>query len=318
MSINLAVLHIIFGIIIQLYINQDTFMNIFLKSYILHRYFSLLGLLLVFSLHAQINKDELDKLDVEALLVKDLTTDEMIYSKEALKEVKPASLTKIMTAILAIEQGDLKRPVVITSEMISVEPTKAGYKEGEIILLEDLIRAAMIKSDNDAAMAVAIAVGGNLDNFVEMMNLKAKQIGMGNTVFTNPCGFDIGDHHSTPTDLLNLAEYAIKNSLFNEITRQNQHVYYSLNMNRKFVANTHNRLLGRYEYAVGVKTGYTSKAGPCFIARAKKERNDCLIIMLNSKANRWAVARQIFEQVFIESDTGLLESASTHELVPGV
>jgi len=263
----------------------------------MYRYLSLL-FFLALSLYAQIDKVELDKLNVEALLVKELTTGEMIYSKEALKEVKPASLTKIMTAILAIEHQDLSLPVTITKEMTQVEPTKAGYKEGEIILLGDLINAAMIKSDNDAAMAVAIAIGGNVSNFVEMMNQKAEQIGMNSTHFTNPCGFDIGEHHSTPIDLLKLAEYAIQNPLFNEITRQNQHIYYSLNTNRKFVAKTHNYLLNRYEYAVGVKTGYTSKAGPCLIARAKKGGNDCLIIMLNSKVNRWTVAQQIFEQVF--------------------
>jgi D-alanyl-D-alanine carboxypeptidase (penicillin-binding protein 5/6) len=260
------------------------------------------------SLYGQIDKDELDKLNVEALLVKELSTGEIIYSKEALKEVKPASLTKIMTAILAIEYGEMNSSVVITQEMISVEPTKAGYKEGEIIRLEDLVKAAMIKSDNDAAMAIAVAVGGTVNNFVVMMNVKAKQLGMNNTVFTNPCGFDIGDHHSTPIDLLNLAEYTIKNPIFNDITRQNQHVYYSLNTNRKFVANTHNRLLNRYEYAVGVKTGYTAKAGPCLIARAKKDGNDCLIVMLNSKVNRWLIAQQIFEQVFVQPINKLPEA----------
>ncbi|MFZ2891463.1 D-alanyl-D-alanine carboxypeptidase family protein [Sulfuricurvum sp.] len=265
----------------------------------IYRYLALLYFLFTFSLYAQIDKDELDKLNVEALLIKELTTGEVIYSKEALKEVKPASLTKIMTAILALEQGNLNRPITITTEMTTVEPTKAGYKEGEIISLEDLIKATMIKSDNDAAMAVAIAIGGDLNTFVEMMNIKAKQIGMNNTTFTNPCGFDIGEHHSTPMDLLHLAEYAIQNPLFNDITRQNQHTYYSLNTNRKFVAKTHNYLLNRYEYAVGVKTGYTSKAGPCLIARAKKEGNDCLIVMLNAKENRWIIAQQIFEQVFL-------------------
>jgi len=274
----------------------------------MYRYFSLISFFLILTLHAQIDKDELSKLNVEALLVKDLTTREIIYSKEALKEVEPASLTKIMTAILAIEQGNLNRPVLITSEMIGVEPTVAGYKEGEMIILEDLVKAAMIKSDNDAAMAIAFAVGGNVHNFVEMMNLKAKKIGMRNTVFTNPCGYDIGNHHSTPKDLLKLAEYAIKIPVFNEITRQNQHIYYGFNTNRKFVAKTHNHLLNRYEYAVGVKTGYTSKAGPCLIARAKKDGNDCLIVMLNSKANRWALAQQIFERIFVQPVNRFLES----------
>jgi D-alanyl-D-alanine carboxypeptidase (penicillin-binding protein 5/6) len=148
-------------------------------------------------------------------------------------------------------------------------------------------------------MAIAIAVGGSVEYFKEMMNAKAASIGMVNTVFTNPCGFDIGNHHSTPQDLLTLAEYAIKNPVFNDITRLNQHTYYSLDSGRKFVAHTHNQLLNQYEYAVGVKTGYTSKAGACLIARAKKDDRDCLIIMLNSKENRWKTAKEIFEQVFV-------------------
>ncbi|DAB38869.1 MAG: peptidase S11 [Sulfuricurvum sp. GWF2_44_89] len=275
---------------------------------LMYRYLFLLTFCLFSSLYADIDTEELSKLNVEALVVKDLTTREVIYSKEALKRVAPASLTKIMTVMLAIEQGGLNRPVLITSEMIRVEPTVAGYKEGEIILLEDLIKAAMIKSDNDAAMAIAYAVGGNVKNFAWMMNEKAKKIGMRNTHFTNPCGYDIGSHYSTPKDLLKLAEYAIKNPVFNDITRQNQFVYYGLNTNRKYVAKTHNKLLSRYEYAVGVKTGYTSKAGPCLIARAKKDGNDCLIVMLNSKVNRWVIAQQIFEQVFVQRFNTVLET----------
>ena len=251
------------------------------------------------SLYAQIDSEKLEKLNVEALLVKDISSNRLIYEKEANKKIYPASLTKIMTSILAIEQGQLSRPVVITEEMLQVEPTKAGYKEGEIYFLDDLVKAALIHSDNDAAMAVAIAVGGTLENFIRMMNDKAVAIGMTNTLFTNPCGFDIGDHHSTPNDLLVLAEYSIKNSVFNAMTRLNQHSYYSLNTFRQMAVKTHNKLLDEYEYAVGVKTGYTSKAGPCLIARAQKEGKDCLIVMLNSKENRWKIAKEIFEQVFI-------------------
>ena len=251
------------------------------------------------SLYAQIDSEKLEKLNVEALLVKDISSNRLIYEKEANKKIYPASLTKIMTSMLAIEQGQLSRPVVITEEMLQVEPTKAGYKEGEIYFLDDLVKAALIHSDNDAAMAVAIAVGGTLENFIRMMNDKAVAIGMTNTLFTNPCGFDIGDHHSTPNDLLVLAEYSIKNPVFNAMTRLNQHSYYSLNTFRQMAVKTHNKLLDEYEYAVGVKTGYTSKAGPCLIARAQKEGKDCLIVMLNSKENRWKIAKEIFEQVFI-------------------
>lgn len=259
------------------------------------------ALLLSFSVNASaaLNKEELNKLNVGALLVKDMTTNKIIYSKDSLKEVKPASLTKVMTVLLAIESGNLSRPVTITHEMTNVEPTIAGYKPGDVIRLNDLIIAAMVKSDNDAAKAVAIAVGGTEKRFVEMMNSKAKMIGMKNTNFTNPCGYDIKRHYSTPKDLLTMTEYAIKNKYFNEISKKNQHTYFSVNSHKRFSAYTHNRLLNSYQYAVGVKTGYTSKAGPCLIARAKKDGKDCIIVMMNSKEDRWKTAKQIFEQVFL-------------------
>jgi serine-type D-Ala-D-Ala carboxypeptidase (penicillin-binding protein 5/6) len=249
------------------------------------------------SLFAQINKQELNNMKVEALLVKDMTSKQMLYSKEPSKELHPASLTKVMTALLAIEHGNLNQQVTITKEMTKVEPTIAGYRRGDVIALEDLIKAAMIKSDNDAAKAIAISVGGSEEHFIEMMNAKAKKIGMKHTHFMNPCGYDDKNHYSTPEDLLKLTEYAIKNKKFNEISRLNEYTYYSLDKHRKFVAYTHNRLLNRYQYAVGVKTGYTAKAGPCLIARAKKDGHDCVIVMMNAKGDRWKAAKNIFEQV---------------------
>jgi len=249
------------------------------------------------SLFAEIDKNELSKLEIEAMIVKDLSSKQTLYSKEPFKEVQPASLTKVMTAILAIEHGNLKEKVTITREMTKVEPTIAGYRRGDVILLEDMVKAAMIKSDNDAAKAIAITVGGTEEHFVEMMNAKAKSIGMAHTHFTNPCGYDNKQHYSTPKDLLKMTEYAIKNRKFNEISKMNEHRYRALNKNREFYAYTHNRLLNRYEYAVGVKTGYTAKAGPCLIARAKKDGKDCVIVMINAKGDRWKTAKNIFEQV---------------------
>jgi len=167
----------------------------------------------------------------------------------------------------------MNHAITITKEMTKVEPTIAGYKRGDVVLMSDLVKAAMIKSDNDAAKAIAITVGGDEEHFIAMMNIKARQIGMNRTHFTNPCGYDGADHYSTPTDLLKMTEYAIKNSTFNTISKLNSHAYYVLNKDKLklFKAYTHNRLLNRYQYAVGVKTGFTNKAGACLIARAKKE-----------------------------------------------
>jgi serine-type D-Ala-D-Ala carboxypeptidase (penicillin-binding protein 5/6) len=250
------------------------------------------------SLFGAIDKQELNKLNIDAMMIKDLNSKHVLYAKEPLKELKPASLTKVMTALLAINSGKMNHLVPITREMTHVEPTIAGYKRGDMILLGDLVKAAMIQSDNDAATAIAIAVGGNQETFVAMMNAKAKQIGMLHTHFTNPCGYDDKEHYSTTNDLLKLSEYAIKNPTFNTISNLNNYTYYSQsNPHRKFVAYTHNRLLHKYEYAVGIKTGYTSKAGACLIARAKKDGHDCVIVMMNAKVDRWKTAKHIFEQV---------------------
>lgn len=249
-------------------------------------------------MYGQIDSEGLDRLRIDSLVIKELNSQSILYSKEGEKTLKPASLTKVMTALVAIEQGDLDKPVMITPEMIAVEPTKAGYRVGEVIVLRDLVKAAMIESDNDAAMAVAIGVGGDMRRFIDMMNLKALRMGMENTQFKNPSGLDHPEHYSTASDLLKLAEYAIKNPVFDEISNLNEHAYVSVGAApRTFVAKTHNRLLGKYAYAVGIKTGYTSKAGPCFIARAKKDGIDCVIVMMNSKENRWKTAELIFEQV---------------------
>lgn len=258
-----------------------------------------LWLAMSISLMAGIDKHELDSLRIDALIVKDLKARHVLYSKDAGKRVSPASLTKVMTALLAIQSGKMNEAVTITREMTKVEPTIAGYKRGDIVLMSDLVKAAMIKSDNDAAKAIAISVGGDEEHFIAMMNAKAKQIGMRNTHFSNPCGYDGKDHYSSPNDLLKMTEYAIKNPTFNTISKLNSHSYYALNKDKLklFTAYTHNRLLNRYEYAVGVKTGFTNKAGACLIARAKKDGKDCLIVMMNAKEDRWKTAKNIFEQV---------------------
>jgi len=260
-----------------------------------------IGICLAFSIttFANIDKQELDELKVGALLIKDLNTKHILYAKDAQKQVSPASLTKVMTAVLAIQSGKMNQAVTITREMTRVKPTIAGYRRGDVVLMSDLVKAAMIKSDNDAAKAIAIGVGGDEKHFVALMNDKARQIGMRNTHFSNPCGYDAKDHYSSPADLLKMTEYAIKNPTFNEISKLNSHTYYALNKGKlkQFTAYTHNRLLNRYQYAVGVKTGFTNKAGPCLIARAKKDGKDCLIVMMNSKVDRWKTAKLIFEQV---------------------
>lgn len=235
--------------------------------------------------------------DLDSLIVKDLTKKKLLYSKDENQILRPASLTKIMTSILAIESGKMNSVVKITPEMKKVEPTVSNFKVGETFYLKDLVHAAMIKSSNDAANAIAIYLGnGNKQKFVAMMNAKAKKIGMKKTNFTNPCGFDIGDHRSTAKDLLTLTEYAIKSSTFNAIVKLDKYAFKAINTNRKYVVRSSNKLLKNQPYIVGVKTGYTNKAGACYIARAKKGNKDIVMVMLNA-TNRWVNAKEALDSV---------------------
>ena len=225
--------------------------------------------------------------DLDSIIVKDLNKKQLIFTKDANQQVRPASLTKIMTAIIAIESGKMNNIVTITSEMKKVEPTILNFKVGEKFYLSDLVKAALIKSANDAATAIAIYLGnGDKQKFVNMMNAKAKKLGMTKTTFQNPCGFDAKNHKSTASDLLKLTEYAIKNSTFNEIVRKNSYSFKAINTKRTYTVYTSNKLQPKEKYMIGVKTGYTNQAGPCLIARAKEGKKDILLVMLNSH-NRW-------------------------------
>ena len=235
--------------------------------------------------------------DFDSIIVKDLNNKKLIFSKDENQILRPASLTKIMTAMLAIESGKMNSIVTITPEMKKVEPTVANFKVGEKFYLKDLVHAAMIKSANDAANSIAIYLGnGSKQNFVAMMNLKAKKLGMLNTNFTNPCGFDIGNHLTTANDLLALTEYAIKNPLFNSIVKLNKYSFRAINTKKTYVVYTSNKLLRTEPYIVGVKTGYTGKAGACLIARAKKGNKDVLMVMLNAY-NRWPNAKKALDSI---------------------
>lgn len=229
------------------------------------------------------------------MIIKDLNTKQTLLSFNETKKVSPASLTKILTAIVAIETKRMDEKFTITKEMINVEPTKINLKVGDTIFVKDLVHAILISSSNDAAKSLSIYLGnGKEQNFIDKMNEKTKKIGMKNSHFTNASGFDIGNHHSTSEDLMKLAEYAVKNKLFNEIVKKKEYTFYSTNTNTKYVSKTHNKLLNSEEHAIGIKTGYTKKAGPCLIARIKKDKKDILIIVLNAKINRFDAAKNIF------------------------
>ena len=235
--------------------------------------------------------------DLDSIIVKDLNNKRLIFSKDEDQQLRPASLTKIMTTILAIESGKMNSIVTITPEMKRVEPTIANFQVGEKFYLRDLVHAALIKSANDAANSIAIYLGkGNKQLFVNMMNIKARKLGMLHTNFTNPCGFDLGNHITTARDLLTLTEYSIRNPEFNSIVKLNKYSFKAINTNNSYVVFSSNKLLKDDPYIIGVKTGFTNKAGACLIARAKKGNQDIIMVMLNAH-NRWPNAKMAFESI---------------------
>lgn len=241
---------------------------------------------------------------VSSYIVKESGRTTPLVAKDIEMAVSPASLTKILTCIMAIESGRLEDDVVITKEATMVEPSKAGFNQGDRIKLIDLVKAALVNSSNDAAFAIAIHLSGNVDSFVAAMNYRAQRIGMRNSRFTNPAGFDNGiyaGNTSTANDLLRLTEYAIRNPLFNQVARLEEAVFMEQTTRKLYCLKTHNKLLDKYPYAVGIKTGYTSRAGRCLIARAVKDNRDILLVMLNAKTDRWSVASDIFDTAFSAS-----------------
>ena len=261
--------------------------------------------MLPLSLHAHIKEDSLySPAPVNSYIVKEIGSSTFLMAKDIDRPVSPASLTKILTCTMAIESGRLDRDVLITKESTMVEPSIAGFKPGEKIKLIDLVKAAMVNSSNDAAFAIAVYLSGNVDSFVAAMNSKAKMIGMKNSRFTNPAGFDKGMYSgntSTAGDLLRLTEYAVKNPVFNEIARLDKAVFIEETTHKVYCLKTHNKLLDKYPYAVGIKTGYTTKAGGCLIARAIKNNKDLLLVMLNAKTDRWSTAANMFDTAFSAS-----------------
>jgi len=267
------------------------------------------SLLIMFSLLSGGSRAEAARpVVMDSYIIKDLGYSQVFMVKDAARLIRPASLTKILTCVLAIESGKLDQLVIIPREATLVEPTKAGFRAGDRIRLIDLVKASMVSSSNDAAFAIAIHLSGSVEKFVAAMNYRARAIGMTHSSFTNPAGFDAGIYSgnlSTAQDLLVLTEYAIMLPHFNDIAVLESIVVPEHRTGKSFLLRTHNKLLARYPYAVGIKTGFTRRAGKCLIARAQKDGRDMLLVMLNARGDRWTIAEEMFEKAFSISGSAL-------------
>ena len=254
----------------------------------------------------------------EGVLLRDLKSGRILFAHHADQPMAPASLTKIMSAIVILEEGNLEDQVTVSRRAAAAHRIKLHLKAGQLVPLRGLLQAMLIRSANDACLAAVEHVAGDEESFVARMNAKAATLGLPRTHFQNACGFDMPDHYSTAEDLAALTSYAMGNETFAAIVREPAAVIRTADQRKRFIARTTNRLLGTMEGVVGVKTGYTREAGRCLIAVVTREDKELLLVLLNAR-QRWWRAQELIElglQSFEES-TGATSEETTEPTAPG-
>nr|WP_253286705.1 D-alanyl-D-alanine carboxypeptidase family protein [Virgibacillus sp. MSJ-26] len=221
------------------------------------------------------------KVDVsaEASILLDQSTGDVLYEKNAHNKQQIASITKIMTAIIAIELGQMNEEAKTSRRAIYTEGSSIYLEQGEKMTIEDLLYGLMLRSGNDAAVAISEHIGGSVEGFVHLMNEKAKWLGMTNTQFANPHGLTDEDHYSTAYDMAILMQYAMANEEFRKISGTTSYQA----ENRTYYWQNKNKFLTKYyEYSTGGKTGFTKKSGRTLITTAKKDNIELIAVTLNA------------------------------------
>jgi D-alanyl-D-alanine carboxypeptidase (penicillin-binding protein 5/6) len=220
-----------------------------------------------------------------------------IWARKADRRLPPASLTKLMTALLVLEQGRPDTEVTIKPSATHETGSRIGLKSGERFRMQDLLAAALLPSANDACHALADHIAGNESKFISRMNRRAQALGMHNTHFANACGHDKPRHYSSVKDMSILAHALLKYPSLIEITALKKMQIATLDGQHQYMLESKNALIGRYDGALGLKTGYTPKAGKCLVAYAKRGDKTVLLIMLHGN-DRWWDAVDVLDLAF--------------------
>lgn len=266
---------------------------------------------------------ETPEITAYSAIVFDCTDNRILYEKNCHEKIYPASMTKVLTAILVIENCNLSDEVTISKN--AIEQIESGYltsnlKEGEILTVEQLLNLLLISSYNDIANVLAEYVAGNTEEFVVMMNNKAKEIGCTNSNFVNSSGIHNQEHYSTAYDLALIGKYAMQ---FPEIREIVNKIYYKLGATNKYsgedrIYETTNEILlsgstNYYKYAKGIKTGFTTPAGNCLMTYS--EKNDLPLIAVVTKAttsdSRYEDTKQILEYAYSNNEIKTIVNAET-------
>ena len=220
----------------------------------------------------------------------EMTSGRILYEQSADEERLIASITKIMTALVALEYGDLNKVYTVTAQDMA-EGSSMYLKPGEELTLEELLYGLMLASGNDAALAVAHCVSGDVDSFVALMNETACALGMEHSSFVNPNGLDAAEHYSSASDMAVLTAHAMKNEIFRRIVSTS-----SITIGERYLKN-HNKLLGTLDGCIGVKTGYTKAAGRTLVSAAERQGMTIVCVTLND-GNDWNDHAELFDYGF--------------------
>ena len=219
----------------------------------------------------------------------------LLWAGQPDARLAPASLAKIMTALIALERGRLEEPVTVSRGVLQATGTRIGLKPGERLTAGDLLTATVVRSANDACRALAEHLGGK--TFVQTMNSRAAALALLNTRFADPCGHDRDGQYTTAADLALLAEQVMRHAEYLRLARLQRHTIRTLDGGRRFALRNTNALLGRYPGAIGLKTGYTEGAGNCLVALAERDGVRVLAVLLNAP-NRWWNAVGLLDRAF--------------------
>ncbi len=252
----------------------------------------------IFILCAQVTFASELNISSESAIVIEQNTGRILYLKNMDKERAMASTTKIMTTIVAIENGNLDEVVTVSENAAGIEGSSIYLEANEQLTLEELLYGLMLRSGNDAAYAIAEHIGGgDVENFIDMMNRKAKEIGANNTHFMNPHGLHHEEHYTTAYDLAKITAYAMKNETFKKIvsTKKKTISWPNHEWNRSLT--NKNKMLWNYEGGNGVKTGYTTDAGKCLVSSALRNNMQLIGVVLKSN-DIWKDSTTILDYAF--------------------
>lgn len=244
------------------------------------------------------NVSELPKTNSRRYIVYDRISKSMIIGKNEDVKSAMASTTKIMTTIVILEKADLNEKVTVSAKAGGTGGSRLGLKRGDKASVRDLLYGLMLRSGNDAAVALAEHVGGSVKGFAELMNEKAIELGLTNTHFVTPHGLDDANHYTTALELAKLTDYAMDNETFAKIVGTKSTTIYINNQPRQI--NNTNELLGVLNGVVGVKTGFTNNAGRCLVTETKRNNMDIITIVLgaDTKKDRTKDSVNLIEYTF--------------------